>query len=266
MQDEVKEPAHLGGMGTTSQASHSPADPASADPHANLGAKAILSNLKDDTSAPESALTPLYPLFTLAIYIPLSIAMHVFPSAHHPKAFVDYSLLAPAISLALVGSYRGRSSRSRTESGQSGRINSSTDGHKLEGLSEEDEGWEMHSLVQLLLLCAAYPIVSREQMWGGVTAAVWCVVILGWRPWCVSRGEGLGRNISGAVQVSVELDSTCGTATRLQRDRTGLNYVADCYSRHSRMQPLVLYSCTASTPLPSYRRFQYPDGSSRPVS
>ena len=140
-----------------------------------------------------ASLSPLLPLVILTTAIPLSIAAEIFRRVlgnESPVSLGSWATLMPAVPLAVYGALRGRSARSEVENRQH-RHRTSADREGVEDgqgqgyTSEEDQAWEMNSLVQLVLFVSTSSVSSSPQVVSGALAAVMSVVVLGWHPWKV---------------------------------------------------------------------------------
>lgn len=175
------------------------------------------------------AVAPLLPLEFLCTAISLSLASFVMPSWPVSEQNMkpcggadraDSALLAPAVTLALIGAYRGQAGRDGSETSAA---RSSKRSRRDEDRGEEDEGWEINSLVQMVLVCVshAYQPSARSgdsaqagrsggagvkplqiQFWCGVAAAACYTVMLGWRPLRVGTGGWYFKFTSTAIRVS----------------------------------------------------------------
>jgi hypothetical protein len=140
-----------------------------------------------------ATLTPLLPLVMMTTAIPLSIAAEILRRVlgkESPVLLGSWVTLMPAVPLAVYGGFRGQSARSEVEKRQHRHRASADaagvdDGHGQGYTSEEDQAWEMNSLVQLVLFVSTSSVSSSPQVVSGALAAVMSVVVLGWHPWKV---------------------------------------------------------------------------------
>lgn len=142
---------------------------------------------------PPAPVSPLLPLVILTTAIPLSIAAEILRRVlgkESPGLLESWVTLMPAVPLALYGAFRGRSAPSDMERRQHRHPASADtagvdDGQGQGYTSEEDQAWEMNSLVQLVLFVSTSSVSSSPQVVSGALAAVMSVVVLGWHPWKV---------------------------------------------------------------------------------